>query len=79
MKHQMKVSITGRDGLSAEVVCADHAPCAAREVFDWDMANSMEQYQGEPIEFPAVDIDVIYADEDEGFVWAQVDHEVGGQ
>lgn len=71
MGHAIRVTIDERDGLMANLVCVDHdeAQCGPREVFYWDAVNSMEQYNGQPIEFPDVQIDVIAVSEDEGFVW----------
>ena len=71
MKHQIMVTIDERDGLMSQIVCADHdeAGCGYAEAFYWDTASSMENYFGEPLHLATLDIDVLSADEDNGFEW----------
>lgn len=49
MTHRLKVTISNYDGLMAVPVCEGHdeSECGVREVFFWDSAAALENYQGE--------------------------------
>lgn len=71
MEHQIKVTIDGRDGLMAVLVCIDHEAdeCGPRMVYDWDWLGAMEGYFGPPLTLGVFDITVLTAHEDDGFEW----------